>query len=251
LYPLPPGFPEIRNKNMIAQMLKKPDPHFRWLKTGYIWTGSIIIAILFNILLFSLMPRLIQSNHNQPQQYEKIQMVNFIRIKPREIPPKPREQKKEPEKQTPEKQNIVITATRPPKPSFKKLDLPFELNPRLPVGAIQLPAPDIKSIAMEGPNLKDYFDVGEIDSPLTPVVQMHPIYPVMAKRQGIEGWVKVRFLVTETGRVEKVSILDADPQKIFDHAVIQCVNAWRFKPGTVEGIPVNVWAETIVRFELE
>jgi periplasmic protein TonB len=236
---------------MIAEILKKPDAHFRWLKTGSIWTGSILLAVVLNIALFSLMPRLIQSNHKQPQEYEKIQTVNFIRIKPKEIPPKPREKKKEPEKQTPEKQNIVKTATSPPKPSFKKLDLPFELNTRLPVGAIQFPAPDIKSISMEGPDLKDFYDMGEIDSPLTPIVQMHPVYSMMAKRQGIEGWVKVRFLVTETGRVEKISILDAQPQNIFDHAVIQCVNAWRFKPGTVEGIPVNVWAETVIRFELE
>jgi len=236
---------------MIAELFKKPDAHFRWLKTGSMWTGSIILAVVLNTALFSLMPRLIQSNHQQPQEYEKIQTVDFIRIKPKEIPPKPREKKKEPEKKTLEKQNIVKTATSPPKPSFKKLDLPFELNPRLPVGAIQLPAQDIKSISMEGPDLKDFYDVGEIDSPLTPVVQMHPVYPMMAKRQGIEGSVKVRFLVTENGRVEKVTILDAQPPNIFDHAVIQCVNAWRFKPGTVEGVPVNVWAETVVRFELE
>ena len=251
MYPLPPVCPEIRNRRMIAEILKKPDAHFRWLKTGSMWTGSIILALLLNMALFSLMPRLIQSSHKQPQEYEKIQTVNFIRMKPKEIPPKPKEIKKEPEKPKPEKQNIVKTATAPPKPSFKKLDLPFELNPRLPVGSFQLPVQDIHSFSMEGPDLKDFYDVGEIDSPLTSIVQMHPVYPMMAKRQGIEGWVKVRFLVTETGRVEKVTILDAQPPNIFDHAVIQCVNAWRFKPGTVEGVPVNVWAETVVRFELE
>jgi periplasmic protein TonB len=237
---------------MIAELIKKPDAHFRWLKTGSIWTGSIIIAIVLNVVLFSLMPRLIQSENKHFQEYEKIQTINFIRIKQKEIPPKPKEIKKEePEKKPPEKQNIVKSVTSPPKPSFKKLELPFELNPRLPVGEIQLPAPDIRSFSLDGLEMKDFYNVGEIDFPLTPIVQMHPNYPMMAKRQGMEGWVKVRFLVTETGRVEKVSVLDAEPQKIFDHAVIQCVNAWRFKPGTVEGIPVNVWAETVIRFELE
>lgn len=236
---------------MIAEILKKPDAHFKWLKTGSMWTGSIIIALFLNIALFSLMPRLIQSSHKQPQEYEKIQTVNFIRIKPKEIPPKPKEIKEEPEKKTVEKQNILKMLANPPQPSLKKLNLPFELNPRLPVGSIQLPTPDIHSFSLEGPEMKDIYNVGEIDSPLTPIVQMHPVYPMVAKRQGIEGWVKVRFLVTETGHVEKVSILDAQPRNIFDHSVIQCVNAWRFKPGTVEGIPVNVWAETVVRFELE
>ncbi len=248
---LPPDFREIRNRKMIMELFKKPDAHFRWLKTGSMWTGSIILAVVLNTALFSLMPRLIQSDHKQPKEYDKIQTVNFIRIKPKEIPPKPREKKKDPEIKRPEKQNIVKTATSPPQLSFKKPDLPFELNPRLPIGAIQLPAPDIQSFSIAGPDLKDFYNVGEIDSPLTPIVQMRPIYPMMAKRQGIEGWVKVGFLVTETGHVEKVSILDAQPRNIFDHAVIQCVNAWRFKPGTLEEIPVNVWAETVIRFELE
>jgi periplasmic protein TonB len=235
-----------------AELIKKPDAHFRWLKTGSIWTGSIIIAIVLNVVLFSLMPRLIQSENNHSQEYEKIQAVNFIRIKQKEIPPKPKELKKEePEKKPPEKQNIVKSVTTPPKTSLKKLELPFELNPRLPVGEIQLPAPDIRSFSLDHLEMKDFYNIGEIDFPLTPIVQMHPNYPMMAKHKGMEGWVKVRFLVTETGLVEKVSILDADPQKIFDHAVIQCVNAWRFKPGTVEGIPVKVWAETVIRFELE
>jgi periplasmic protein TonB len=236
---------------MIAEIQKKPDAHFRWLKTGSMWTGSILLAIVLNIALFSLMPRLIQSNHNQPLEYPKIQTVNFIRMKPKEIPSKSIEKKKEPKKKIPEKQNIVKAATNPPKQSFKKPELPFELNFRLPVGDIRLPTPDIQSFSMKGPDQKDFYDVGEIDSPLTPIVQMHPVYPMMAKRQGIEGWVKVGFLVNETGRVEKVSILDAQPRNIFDHAVVQCVNAWRFKPATVEGVPVNVWAETVVRFELE
>lgn len=70
---------------MIAEILKKPDAHFRWLKTGSIWTCSIIIAIVLNIALFSLMPRLMQSGHKQPKEYEKIQTVNFIRMKPQAV----------------------------------------------------------------------------------------------------------------------------------------------------------------------
>lgn len=236
---------------MSEYILKKPDAYFRWLKTGSMWTVSVVLAFLLNLVLFSLMPRLFQSHNWDHPKFEKIQTVNFIRMKPKEIPPKPRE-KKEPEEQKPkEKQNVAKSLTSPPKQTFKRVELPIELNSRLPVGNVALPVPDIKSFSMDAPDLKEFYGVGEIDYPLTPIVQMHPIYPMIAKRQGIEGWVKVKFLVTETGRVEQIGILDAQPKDIFDNAVIQCINAWRFKPGTVEGIPVKVWAETVIRFELE
>jgi protein TonB len=32
---------------------------------------------------------------------------------------------------------------------------------------------------------------------------------------------------------------------------MRCVSGWRFKPGTVEGMPVKAWAETTIRFKLE
>ncbi|MFO8085611.1 MAG: TonB family protein [Desulfobacterales bacterium] len=237
---------------MLAYKAKSTDAHFRWLKTGSMWTVSVFLAVILNMALFSLMPRLFQSHTDHQPKLEKIQTVNFIRMKPKEIPPKPKKEKKEPEEQKPkEKENIAKSLMSPPKPTFKKVELPIELNPRLPMGQMALPVPDIKSISVDVSGMKEFYGIGEIDYPLTPLVQMHPIYPMMAKRQGIEGWVKVKFLVAETGRVEQISIMDAQPEDIFDNAVKQCVNAWRFKPGTVEGVPVKVWAETIIRFELE
>ncbi len=237
---------------MIVNKAKNTDAHFRWLKTGSMWTGSVLLALALNLVLFSLMPRLFQTHNDFRPEYEKMQAVNFIRMKPKEIPPKPKEEKKEPEeKKTKERKDIVRDLTRPPKPSFERMELPIELNPRLPVGGVKLPVPEMKSISLDAPDMKGIYGVGEIDYPLTPIVQMHPVYPMVAKRQEIEGWVKVNFLVNETGRVEQVSIVDAQPKDIFDRAVKQTVSAWRFKPGTVDGIPVKVRAETIIRFELD
>jgi protein TonB len=237
---------------MIANKAENTDAHFRWLKTGSMWTVSVLLALALNLVLFSLMPRLFQPQNDYRPEYEKIQAVNFIRMKPKEIPPKPKEEKKEPEEKKPkDRKDIVRDLTSPPKPSFERMELPIELNPRLPLGGVKLPVPDMKSVSVDAPSMKGIYGVGEIDYPLTPIVQMHPIYPMVAKRQEIEGWVKVNFLVNETGRVEQASIVDAQPKDIFDRAVKQTVSAWRFKPGTVDGIPVKVRAETIIRFELE
>jgi periplasmic protein TonB len=77
------------------------------------------------------------------------------------------------------------------------------------------------------------------------------VYPVQARSRGIEGWVKVAFIVDEAGRVDDITILDAEPKGLFDRSVERCVRGWRFKPGTVEGMPVKAKVETVVQFELE
>ena len=236
-------------KKVPAGERKKP---FQWLKTGTMWTFSAIFAILLNLSLFSLMPRLFQTGPVETNQFEKIRKVDFVRLKKEDKPPERKKKKeKPPEEKRLKKKDIVKKEPVRPRPSFEPMRIPYELNPRLPAGRIRLPVLDIKTVTVDAPPMKDFYDIGELDGPLTALVRTPPIYPIVAKRRGIEGWVKVRFLVTASGMVDKVGILEAEPENIFDQAVEQCVRSWRFNPGTVEGEPVNTWAETVVRFELE
>ena len=68
---------------------------------------------------------------------------------------------------------------------------------------------------------------------------------------GIQGWVKVRFIVTEQGTVNDISVIEAKPKNIFEHSVIRSLSSWRFTPGTVQGIPVKTLVKTTIRFELD
>jgi protein TonB len=51
--------------------------------------------------------------------------------------------------------------------------------------------------------------------------------------------------------VADIKILAADPEKVFDKSVIDCVSRWRFQPGRVQGIPVAALAQTTIKFQLE
>ncbi len=92
---------------------------------------------------------------------------------------------------------------------------------------------------------------GPPDRSFMAISRMPPQYPYRAERKGIEGWVKVSFLITEKGRVADIVLLDSKPKQIFDHAAIRAVQKWRFKPQIKEGKPTPVRAEQVVNFRLQ
>jgi protein TonB len=62
------------------------------------------------------------------------------------------------------------------------------------------------------------------------------VYP-QAQQDGIEGKLKLRFTVSETGEVSQVDVLAGiDPG--LDAAVVAAAKNWRFKPATACGKPV-------------
>src|ERR1035437_1445792 len=76
-------------------------------------------------------------------------------------------------------------------------------------------------------------------------------YPVIAKENGIEGKVFVRFCVTSKGAVDQVSILKGvDPD--LDAEAIKVVKTFPlFKPGKQDGKPVPVWFSVSINFQIQ
>lgn len=77
-----------------------------------------------------------------------------------------------------------------------------------------------------------------------------PVYPLMARRHGLEGTVVLRLLVKETGNVGEV-VVDAPSGCIdLDKAAVEAVRKWRFIPATRGGGAVAVWVRQPVTFRL-
>ncbi len=75
-------------------------------------------------------------------------------------------------------------------------------------------------------------------------------YPPSAKKKGIRGYVILSLLITESGRVDQVQVLESSPQGVFDEAAIQGIGLWRFEPAAYQGKKVKVWAKQKIRFDL-
>ncbi len=205
---------------------------------------AIVATVVLNLLIFMLLPYLIKTDGGFGGK-TAFPAVAITRV----VPPAPPQQQLA-SKKTPrtavKKQHL---ARQKPQIAKPKLALNLQLRPEIPNSMGQVVMPDVQLAKLEP--IPTVFDSAALDKPLMPLAQSPFIYPMRAKRLGIEGWVRIKLLIDKTGNVEQVHIVEAQPQGTFEQTVERGVRLWRFTPGTVEGQPVRSWVITTVRFELE
>ncbi|GEM_PF-593220 len=81
--------------------------------------------------------------------------------------------------------------------------------------------------------------------------QVTPRYPESARRAGIEGTARLKFLVQADGGVASVTIERSSGHADLDHAAVQAIRRWRFEPARRDHRAVAAWAELPVEFRLE
>jgi len=89
-----------------------------------------------------------------------------------------------------------------------------------------------------------------VDNPPRPTYQAPMQYPRSARAGGVEGYVVLSLLISATGEIEKVQVLESQPSGVFEDAALQGVRDWQFQPAQYQGRNVRVWARQKVRFDL-
>ena len=65
------------------------------------------------------------------------------------------------------------------------------------------------------------------------VTKVDPEFPREAAAAGIEkGVVKARMTIDGTGEVTRVEVLESNPRRVFDRAVVKTLSQWRFNTGS-------------------
>lgn len=78
-----------------------------------------------------------------------------------------------------------------------------------------------------------------------------PLYPASAIRAGHAGTVVLSLEVLENGRVGQIRLLRSSGYESLDQSAMREARKWRFRPGTRDGVPVVLWKEVPITFEIQ
>ncbi len=78
-----------------------------------------------------------------------------------------------------------------------------------------------------------------------------PAYPAPEIRANHAGTVILRVEVLENGHIGNVELVQSSGFARLDEAAIREARRWRMKPGTRDGVPVVMWKEVPITFQLK
>ena len=195
---------------------------------------TVTLSFVFTFSVFYLIQSLISRSANLDNDKDKINYIEFIRIKQndnleertRTLPEKPPQPKRPPQPE------VEIDETKPPPMQNIDIDIPDFALPT-----------DFK-----GAFLGDVSNLGSGTSQLIPLVKIAPRCPPEAAINGIDGSVVLNLLVNEKGKVVNVKLVSANPPRIFNKEASRAVRRWQFKPKTIDGVAASQTGQLTVEF---
>ncbi len=97
----------------------------------------------------------------------------------------------------------------------------------------------IESMPETGGAGSEFLSYGKEVQSAIPIVRIEPRYPRAALQTGTEGWVNLTFDISETGAVTNVSVLEAQPKKVFNREAKRAVSKWKYRPKVINGKSVE------------
>jgi protein TonB len=241
----------IRNKEYGGYLLRKK------------YNRNVIISILIGIMIMvaTIIPlylnaKSLETRQKIPARTIEIKMENLEQPTEKVVPPPP----------APPAQTNIIKQQKYVPPQIVDSIKPEDLKQLITTEQAQTAVTDkeVVEVAKQGreevqeTNVEPepFMTVQEMPEPsggvksLMKYIADNTIYPAMARENNIQGKVYVRFCVTSTGAIDQVSILKGVNREL-DAEAIRIVKTFpRFKPGKQDGIPVPVWFNVFINFQL-
>jgi protein TonB len=109
------------------------------------------------------------------------------------------------------------------------------------------PMPKQPSLALLVPDR--YFASAEVDQKAEPIDVAPLIYPEEAYLRRIPGRVTLRVFLDETGAIDGIDVLAAEPPGMFEQAAVDAVLATRFSPALLFSRPVKNVKTVEIKFD--
>jgi periplasmic protein TonB len=243
---------------------------------------ALLLGVAVSLGLFWLMHFMITQNSASMENRETLKRIEFVRLK-RVAPPPGKKKRlrkpekvevvKEPPKKPPPKKKILKKPKLQKKAPKKKLSRPVNKRvvpaktPRTKAAGSGAPIRAQKSLTHEGglrakpagtarakAAAKPRSSVPsrvKASRGLVPLVRVPPKYPRRAAQRGVEGWVKVQFVITVAGRVKDAKVVGSSPSGVFDRAALKAISKWKFKAKVIKGQRVEQIAIQTLQFKLK
>ena len=198
----------------------------------------VALGVTFGLFLF--MHKLISSGSGERAELDAIAGIHFGQVEiPDEIITRSR---RKPQKPPPPRDPPL-----PPKMQISKMERPVQNMSRM-----DIPKLDVPLVGSDGMFIGNFQQVDRsAEGDIIPVVVIRPMYPREAAISGIQGWVKIEFIITEVGTVKDPRVIEAQPPRVFNREAIRAILKWKFKPRVVDGIAVERRATQVIDFTLD
>jgi len=123
---------------------------------------------------------------------------------------------------------------------------------RLYALALQWAFTCFSAFADDSDNNQDIAEILQTGTKAIPIKVETPVYPPMALRRGVEGWVVIRLAVKADGTTDDIEVVATSIENYFDDAAVEAARARIYQPATLQGKPVmqrNVLVRTIFQFK--
>ena len=182
--------------------------------------ATVLLAAAFALALAWFMYFLTHSSQLRLNASERVQMLDFVRLKRDEVA-----QRKD---RKPERPQPTEVPDAPPRSDQSSVD-----GNTLAVSAPAAMQTDLSIGAGMG--------LGSGDGEYLPIVKVAPIYPRRAAERGITGTCLVTYTVTTLGTVKDVSVVEgACEEEIFARPSVDAALRFKYKPRVINGEAVEV-----------
>lgn len=206
---------------------------------------AAVAGLVFSALMFLGLFGLISRHGGGIDKADTLPTIDFVRLK-RETDLQTIERRKPPPPPPPK--------NPPPPPKLKvAADTPQDVQPM----PFNMPNLGLSASVGGGPFLGQLGSgagpatgMSMFEGDIIPLQRIAPQYPRKAATDGIEGYVKLQFIVNSDGTVREAKVVEAKPRGIFDAAAIAAALRWKFKPKVVDGKPVEQKGVQTIDFNL-
>ncbi len=212
------------------------------MKEAIRYSSSALTAIVLSFITFLAMTWLINTpKHNK---FVSVDPIEFTMIADMDIT--------EPNKPTPPRTPPKQEQVKKP-PAAPKFDISEVSDPtpglRMPTGIGKPKFAEITQWAK--PDVFPSTGKPGTSQNLVALLPIMPNYPLKERRNQIEGWVKVEFVVNELGNAVNIKVIDSKPKHVFNQETIRAIRKSKFKPLIIDGKAISQTAVQVIEFKLQ